>query len=59
MNAVGFVGWWVNAHILRKTEQSEAQIAFFDRFLVPVLSRMEGIVAPPFGQSILTVLVKQ
>lgn len=58
MNTIGFFGWWVNAKVLRKTEQSEDQIAVFDRWLVPVMSRVEGLVAPPFGQSLFVVLEK-
>jgi SAM-dependent methyltransferase len=58
MNTVGFFGWWVNAKILRKTEQSEEQIAVFDRWVVPVMSRVENVVAPPFGQSLFVVLEK-
>lgn len=55
-NSIGFFGWWANARLWRREEQSDAQIAFFDRFVVPVLSRAEGIVAPPFGQSLFAVL---
>jgi SAM-dependent methyltransferase len=55
-NSVGFLGWWVNAKLLRKTEQSEGQIALFDSVIVPVLSRLESWMEPPFGQSIFTVL---
>jgi 2-polyprenyl-3-methyl-5-hydroxy-6-metoxy-1,4-benzoquinol methylase len=58
MNGVGFFGWWVNAHILKKTEQSESQIALFDSFVVPVMSKLEGMIEPFVGQSIFTVLVK-
>jgi SAM-dependent methyltransferase len=57
-NTIGFLGWWVNAKVLRKTQQSEAQIALFDSILVPVMSRAEGWVEPPFGQSIFSVLEK-
>jgi SAM-dependent methyltransferase len=57
-NPVGFLGWWVNAKILGKTEQSEAQIALFDSVIVPVMSRAEAWMEPPFGQSIFTVLEK-
>ena len=56
VNAAGFFGWWVNARILRRQAQSDGQIAFFDRFLVPVLSALEAAVKPPFGQSLLAVL---
>jgi hypothetical protein len=58
MNAIGFFGWWVNAHILRRGAQSERQIGIFDRYLVPLLSRLEGMVSPPFGQSLFVVLEK-
>jgi SAM-dependent methyltransferase len=57
VNAVGFFGWWINAR-LGRSEQSERQIALFDR-LVPLLSRIEGLLPPPFGQSILAVLEKE
>jgi 2-polyprenyl-3-methyl-5-hydroxy-6-metoxy-1,4-benzoquinol methylase len=58
MNFVGFFGWWLNARILRKTEQSEHQIRIFDSWVVPVSSRLEGLVHPPCGQSIFAVLDK-
>jgi SAM-dependent methyltransferase len=58
MNSIGCVGWWLNAHVLKKTEQSELQIRVFDRVLVPVLSAVEGLVEPPFGQSIFAVFRK-
>jgi hypothetical protein len=59
MNAVGFVGWCVNAKITRRREQSARQIAFFDSYVVPVMSRLEQWVPPPFGQSIVATLEKQ
>ncbi len=58
-NSVGFAGWWVNARILKKTEQSESQIALFDDVIVPPMSWLEGRIEPPFGQSIFTVLEKR
>ena len=58
MNAAGFFGWWVNSHILRRTAQSERQIEIFDRYVVPLMSRLEGMVPPPFGQSLFVVLEK-
>jgi ubiquinone/menaquinone biosynthesis C-methylase UbiE len=59
MNVVGFFGWWFNAKILKKQEQSETQIAVFDSVLVPIFSRAEGLLEPPFGQSIFAVLERQ
>ncbi len=58
MNAFGFFGWWANAHIFRREAQSEGQIVFFDRYIVPLVSRAEAIAAPPFGQSIFAALQK-
>jgi SAM-dependent methyltransferase len=57
-NSVGFAGWWINAKVLRRTQQSEGQIALFDSLLVPVMSRTERWIQPPFGQSIFSVLEK-
>jgi hypothetical protein len=59
VNLIGFFGWWINAHVLRLEEQSPGQIEVFDRYIVPVMSRLERIVPPPFGQSLLAVLEKR
>lgn len=58
MNAIGFFGWWANARIFKRTAQSEGQIEFFDRRVVPMLSRLESLAPPPFGQSLFIVLEK-
>jgi SAM-dependent methyltransferase len=57
-NSVGFFGWWFNARVLKRTEQSIAAIRIFDSLVVPVLLRAERWIEPPLGQSILAVLVK-
>jgi SAM-dependent methyltransferase len=58
LNAIGFFGWWTNAHILKRDAQSPAQIEIFDRYIVPVASRVESLLHPPFGQSLFVVLKK-
>ena len=58
LNAVGFFGWWTNSHVLKRDAQSPAQIKFFDRYVVPIVSRVEAVVHPPFGQSLFVVLQK-
>jgi SAM-dependent methyltransferase len=58
MNCAGFFGWWWNARVFKREAQSERQIAFFDRFMVPIVSRIEARVGPPFGQSLFVVLKK-
>ena len=57
-NAAGFLAWWANAKIFKRTEQSSSQIRIFDRAVVPILSRVEAAVRPPFGQSLFAVLEK-
>ena len=58
MNTAGFFGWWMNARVLRRDTQSTGQIEVFDRFLVPLISRLEDAIPPPFGQSLFVVLEK-
>ncbi len=58
LNMPGCLGWWVNAKILKKTEQSDFQIRLFDAAIVPVISRLEALLHPPFGQSLFAVLEK-
>jgi SAM-dependent methyltransferase len=54
-NFIGIWGWWWNARFAGRENQSDAQIRFFDKFLVPVISRVEKFLRPPVGQSILMV----
>ncbi|MGA2245329.1 MAG: class I SAM-dependent methyltransferase [Verrucomicrobiota bacterium] len=54
-NFVGIWGWWWNAKWGRRASQSDAQIRFFDGWIVPVMSRLEEFVPPPVGQSLLFV----
>ena len=58
MNAIGFFGWWANSHIFKRQTQSERQIEIFDRYIVPVSSRIERWIPPPYGQSLFAVLEK-
>jgi 2-polyprenyl-3-methyl-5-hydroxy-6-metoxy-1,4-benzoquinol methylase len=58
MNTVGFFGWWANSHIFKREAQSEGQIKFFDKFIVPPMAWAEGIVRPFFGQSLFVALEK-
>ncbi|MCL5744149.1 MAG: methyltransferase domain-containing protein [Acidobacteria bacterium] len=59
MNSFGFLGWWWNAHVIKRKRQSAFQVAVFDALVVPLLSRLEDRMEPPFGQSIFVVLVKR
>ncbi len=54
-NAVGFFGWGLNARLLRRRELPTQQALFYDNHVVPLQSWLEGIVRPPFGQSLIVV----
>jgi SAM-dependent methyltransferase len=50
-NAVGAAGWFVQYKLLRRSIHSEGHFGLMNR-LVPVLSRVERLVPPPFGLSL-------
>jgi len=54
-NFIGVWAWWWNAKVTQRLNQSDAQIRLFDRYLVPVISRIEKVLPPPVGQSVLVV----
>jgi hypothetical protein len=56
LNAPGFFGWWLNARVLKKDAQSPAQIAIFDRWIVPPAACLESFFGAPLGQSLFAVL---
>ncbi len=58
MNSIGFLGWWANARLFKRESQSEGQIEFFDRRLVPLLEPIERLAPPPFGQSLFVTMEK-
>jgi SAM-dependent methyltransferase len=57
-NFPGLLAWWWNARVSRRSHQSDAQIHFFDTFLVPVISRLERLLPVLIGQSLLAVGAK-
>ena len=59
MNFIGFFGWWANAKIFKRSENSARQIAFFDSYVVPLQSRLEQWISPPVGQSLIATLEKK
>jgi len=59
LNAVGFFGWWFNARVVKKEIQSAAQIALYDRWIVPLAARLESLLPVPFGQSLYAVLTSR
>ena len=50
LNLVGYFGWWANAKIFKRTEQSATQIATFDKLIVPWLRPLESAIRPPVNR---------
>ncbi|HEX3798764.1 MAG TPA: class I SAM-dependent methyltransferase [Verrucomicrobiae bacterium] len=57
-NFIGVWGWLWNARVAKSLTQSDGQIHFFDNYIVPWESRLEKVIAPPVGQSLLVVARK-
>jgi SAM-dependent methyltransferase len=57
-NFVGLWGWWWNARVTKRLTQSDAQIHLFDNYIVPWQSRLESVLPPPLGQSLLVIAQK-
>jgi SAM-dependent methyltransferase len=53
-NLFGLMGWTVNAHFRKAVKQNDTQIKLFDS-LVPVISRVEKMIKPPLGLSIIAI----
>lgn len=58
MNSLGVFGWFLNNRILKRQEESPSQVAFFDRFVVRPLQRIERFIKPPFGLSLVAIVEK-
>lgn len=59
VNALGAFAWYINGTVLRTSDLNaqsvNAQALVFDRFAVPFLRRLESVLKPPFGQSLVVV----
>jgi len=52
VNLLGAAAWWVLARQLRLVPTGHRAVKLYDRAVVPWLSRLEGRVRPPLGQSL-------
>ena len=54
-NMPGFLAWWLVVRLLGRTPTAGRLASVYDRFFIPVISRVERFVRPPIGQSLLVV----
>jgi SAM-dependent methyltransferase len=53
-NLLGIAAWWFQNQVMRKSMAAPGQYSLFDR-LVPVLRRVERVLPPPAGLSLVTI----
>jgi len=58
VNFIGVFGWFLNNKILRRKEESKKQILFFDKNILPWVSKIEKGISLPFGLSLISICKK-
>ncbi len=56
-DVMGIIPWYI-AFVLLKQTTSGANVSLYDRVVVPLMRRIEGIVTPPIGKNLLLVARK-
>jgi len=56
-NLLGAVGWWWHYRFLKRTIHGATQFGVMNR-LIPLMKRVERMVSPPFGLSVVAILRK-
>jgi SAM-dependent methyltransferase len=54
-NMPGFFAWWLIVRVLGRTPTAGRLAAIHDRYFIPVIRRVERVVRPPVGQSLMVV----
>lgn len=57
-NLPGVAAWWFSGRVLRRRTVSAQDAALYDRWVIPWVSAIERIWAPPLGQSLFAVARK-
>lgn len=55
MNVIGMAGWFWNNRIRKIEEEDSSQIGLFDNYIAPWAERVERLLPPPFGLSLIAV----
>ena len=55
MNPIGILGWFLNNRVQRRKRVSPKHLQLYDTWVVPWAERVERVVTPPIGLSILAV----
>lgn len=55
LNGLGVAAWFVAGRVMGRTTLGRSQVRFYDRWVIPWLSRVEKVIHPPIGQSLFLV----
>ncbi len=58
MNFPGIAAWFLAGRVMKKTHIAAAEAKAYDRLVVPWLSRIESIVAPPIGANLIAIATR-
>ncbi len=58
LNLVGVAAWFVAGRIMHRKTLGRGQVRFYDRLVIPWLRRLESLIHPPIGQSLLAIARK-
>ena len=55
----GVATWWIKYRLLRSATMEPASVRFYDRLIVPVVSRIESLMPMPLGKNLIVVAEKE
>jgi SAM-dependent methyltransferase len=58
LNMVGVAAWFLSGRVLRRTTLGRRQVRFYDRWVIPVVRRLESVIPVPIGQSVMAIARK-
>ena len=59
MNMLGIVSWYLAGRVVKKRSVRPIDLMIYDRIFVPWISRIEQLIEPPIGQSLLVIAHKK
>ena len=58
LNMIGVAAWFVSGRVMRRTTLGRGQVRFYDRWIIPIVRRLESVIPAPIGQSVLAIARK-
>jgi SAM-dependent methyltransferase len=58
-NLAGVLPWLISGRVLKRRDISGENLRFFDRFVLPLASRLEGLLGVPYGLNVAALARRQ